>query len=199
MLDCDGVLFDSWDANVAFYDAVLRALGRPPLDEAGRDLAHRLAMPHLLERTFADDPAELDRARRVAAELDYRPFLPLMRPVRALRETLAWLRKRARTALVTNRGLTIPLVLKHFELHPYFDAVLGVLDVPRPKPAPDMVEACLDRLATAPGAAVYVGDSPGDLEAARAAGVAFVGVGLDGDRRIEELAELPRVLAPAGR
>ncbi len=196
MLDCDGVLFDSWEANAAFYDAVLRALGRPPLDQAGRELAHRLATPQLLERAFAGDPAGLERARRVAAELDYRPFLPLMRPVRRLRETLAWLRQSARTAMVTNRGFTVPLVLEHFELHGCFDAVLGLRDVARPKPAPDMVEACLERLAASPGAAVYVGDSPTDLEAARAAGVAFVGVGLDGDRRIEELAELPRVLAP---
>jgi phosphoglycolate phosphatase-like HAD superfamily hydrolase len=198
MLDCDGVLFDSWEANVGFYDAILARLGLPLLDPAGRELAHRLSSAQLLEHFFATDPDTLRRASEIARGMDYSPFLPLMRPVRELRETLAWLRARGRTAMVTNRGSTIPEVLGHFELASFFDTVVGVHDAERPKPAPDMLEVCLARLGVLPEEAVYVGDSPGDFAAARGAGVSFIGVGaeVDCDRRIAELAQLPGLLEP---
>ena len=42
----------------------------------------------------------------------------------------------------------------------------GALDVPRPKPHPDMLEKCLEHFRTIPTAAVYVGDSETDHQAA---------------------------------
>jgi len=49
-------------------------------------------------------------------------------------------------------------------------------DVERKKPHPEALHLCLDRLAVAPADAVYVGDSPEDVEMARAAGVYSVAV-----------------------
>jgi HAD superfamily hydrolase (TIGR01509 family) len=199
ILDCDGVMFDSFEANVAFYDAVLAALGLPPLDEAGREHAHRLATPQILEWLFASEPERLAEGLRLAKQIDYRPFLPRLRPVDDLFETLAWLRSRYRTAMATNRGGTIPLLVEHFELASWFDVVVGIHDVPRPKPAPDMLLHCLERLGVAASAAVYVGDSPSDLAAAEAAGIEFVAVGesVQHPARIAELRELPVLLAGA--
>jgi phosphoglycolate phosphatase len=196
MLDCDGVLFDSWEANVGFYDAILAQLGRPLLDDDGRELAHRWSSAQLLAHYFAHDPELHHRANEIARLMDYAPFLPLMRPVPELRETLAWLRTRGKTAMVTNRGATIPDVLRHFDLGSYFDEVVGVHDAPRPKPAPDMLHVCLERLSLRPGESVYVGDSPGDSAAARAAGVPFIGVGdqVDCEHRIAELSQLRALL-----
>lgn len=57
-----------------------------------------------------------------------------------------------------------------------FDVVLTASDVGRPKPDPEGLVACLDRLGCAPGEAVYVGDSHHDMAAARAAGMQPVGV-----------------------
>lgn len=196
-LDCDGVLFDSWDANVGFYEAILTAMGLGPLDEAQRELAHRLSTPQILEQMFAGDAAALARAREIAAGIDYAPFLPRMRPVPRLFETLAWLTGRHHTALATNRGRTIPLLLDHFALAEHFRFVVGINDVPRPKPAPDMLLRCLAHFGVAPDAAVYVGDSPTDREAAEAAGMHFVAVGdaVMGERRIAAFAELPGLLS----
>lgn len=61
----------------------------------------------------------------------------------------------------------------------------------RPKPAPDGVLAACARLGVRPGAAVMIGDSTWDHEAARAAGAGFVGVSTDG-------AALPGVQPVAG-
>jgi len=201
ILDCDGVLLDSFEANVAYYDAVLERLGEPPLDDEGRDHAHRLSTPQIMEWLFRGDPSRVAEAHRVALETDYGPFLPLLRPVPALYETLHWLRARYRTAMATNRGVTIPALLAHFGLGDCFELVVGIRDVARPKPAPDMLLHCLEQMGVEAGAAVYVGDSPGDRAAARAAGVRFVAVGdaTDHPTRIDELRDLPALLPTLGR
>ena len=177
MLDCDGVLFESCEANVAYYDAILSRLDRPPLNELQRELAHRLSTGQLFEHVFEGDAALLERSLSVACEIGYAPFFEQMTPMPGLFEVLDTLRRSWRTAMVTNRSATIVPLLERFGLAPHFDAVVGLCDVTRPKPAPDMVELCLARLGVEPARAVYVGDSPTDGMAARAAGVRFIGLG----------------------
>ena len=77
------------------------------------------------------------------------------------------------------------------------DAIVGGTDVPRGKPAPDMVLEACRRLRVDPAAALVVGDSSYDRDAAAGAQVRFVGLRLDGDRRIETLAELPALVESA--
>lgn len=196
MIDCDGTMFDSFEANRGYYDAVLARLGRPPLDERGRELAHRLSTTQLFHELLGGDPAAVAAALRAAREVDYEPFLLRMEPVPGLDDTLDFLHGRFRTALATNRGGTIPRLLEHFDLARHFDHVVGTLDVARPKPDPDMLLHCLERFAVEPAAAVYVGDSPGDRDASRAAGVCFVAVGgsVEGDVALPAFADLVRLL-----
>ncbi|NLF34251.1 MAG: HAD family hydrolase [Thermoplasmatales archaeon] len=47
-----------------------------------------------------------------------------------------------------------------------FDRIVGLDDVPRPKPAPDRLELCLSLTGTRKDGAVYAGDSPNDAAAA---------------------------------
>ena len=68
--------------------------------------------------------------------------------------------------------------------------VVGSTDVPHSKPAPDMLLLALERLGVVADAAVMVGDTRFDREAAAAAGVFFAGYGTHGDARLERLAEL---------
>jgi len=58
----------------------------------------------------------------------------------------------------------------------YFRTVVFGGDTPNRKPHPEALLLALQRMAVAPGRAVYVGDSPEDVEMARAAGVRAVGV-----------------------
>ena len=44
------------------------------------------------------------------------------------------------------------------------------------KPHPEGILKCLEQLGVAPEAAIYVGDTPLDIQASRAAGVCAVGV-----------------------
>jgi len=57
-----------------------------------------------------------------------------------------------------------------------FDAIVLGPDVARPKPDPEGILKCLRDPGVAPDAAIYVGDTPLDIQASRAAGVRAVGV-----------------------
>jgi len=78
-------------------------------------------------------------------------------------------------------------------LSPTLDVVLGSDEVSRPKPAPDIVEACLDKLGVPAACAMYVGDAPADMQSARAAEVRSVAAlwGGDGQGPGPLLAERP--------
>lgn len=196
VFDCDGVLFDSWNANVAYYDAIRARLGLAPMDAAWRERAHYLAGSQVIDEMFGDDPARLAEARQIARAVDYEPFYALMEPMPGLFDVLAALQPTWRLGMATNRGSTVPGVVQRFGLARYLGAAVGVLDVARPKPHPDVVLECLARLGVAPAAGVYVGDAESDLAAARAAGTHFVGFG-DGTRTphvVRTLRELPAVL-----
>jgi HAD superfamily hydrolase (TIGR01509 family) len=196
VFDCDGVLFDSWRANVAFYNAVLAAMGCPPMDAAWERRAHVMASSQLFEAMFEADPERLECARAAARATDYGPFYDLMDPMAGLYEVLDELKRSYRLAMASNRGRTLHEVARRFGLDRYLDCVVGVLDVSRPKPEPDMLLACLERLGAGAGEALFVGDAVSDREAAQAAGMHFVAAGDHpwAERRIERLNELPSYL-----
>jgi phosphoglycolate phosphatase-like HAD superfamily hydrolase len=196
VFDCDGVLFDSWRANVAFYNAVLTAAGLPPLDEAGEHLCHRLSSPQLYEALFGDDPALLRRVADVAAGIDYTPFFDLMIPAVDLEASLARLAAHCPLALATNRGRTVAGLVRRFRLDAFFRIRVGILDVARPKPAPDMLLRCLEHTGVAAAHAVYVGDTELDRAAAAEAEMAYIGVGPRSgtERFVHEVREVPGLL-----
>lgn len=66
--------------------------------------------------------------------------------------------------------------LARMDIAPLVDAFVAADDVAATKPAPDGLWELCRRLGVAPAQTVYAGDSPLDLECARRAGVAGVGV-----------------------
>jgi HAD superfamily hydrolase (TIGR01509 family) len=196
IFDCDGVLFDSFEANVAFYDAIRAQLDLGPMDAGWRERAHYLAATAVLDEMFAADASLLARAREITASIDYGPFYPLMTPAAELHQVLDALKPRHRLGMATNRSRTAGEVVRRFGLDRWIEVAAGMLDVPRPKPHPDVIEHVLEQLGVQPERAVYVGDALTDLEAAQAAGVGFVAVGEApwAPRRVRELRELPALL-----
>jgi pyrophosphatase PpaX len=66
--------------------------------------------------------------------------------------------------------------LKFVALDAYFGLVVGIESTTRHKPEPDPLLFALDRLGAAPNEAVYVGDSPFDVQAARNASMTAIAV-----------------------
>ena len=83
--------------------------------------------------------------------------------------------------VTAKRHRTVGLALDRFPaLAEQFDVVIAYEDTDRHKPDPDPVLAAMGRLGAEPSSTAYVGDSPFDIGAAKAAGVFSVGVGWGG-------------------
>jgi pyrophosphatase PpaX len=102
--------------------------------------------------------------------------------------------------------------LAHVGLAPFVDALVGADTCPEHKPAPEPLWLALRRLGGAPTAALYLGDSPIDVAAGRAAGVVTVAalwgatarevlLAARPDHALEHVGELPGLVArlAAGR
>lgn len=186
--DCDGVLFESHRANLAYYNTVLEHFGEPLVAAEERErahLCHTAASPRVFEVLLGAERVE--SALAFAATVDYRRFIPYMSPEPGMTEALATLSECMPLAVATNRGNSMPEILAHFGLGRFFRTVVTSRDVERPKPHPDMLFAAARRLGLREGELLFLGDSELDREAARGAGIRFVAYkgGVDGDIAIE--------------
>ena len=171
--DCDGVMFDSGEANAAYYNRILGHLGRAPMDEVQRTFTHMNTVDASLRFLFPD-PADYDAAQSLRRKMTYLPFIRHMRIEPHLRALLQRLRSACHTAVATNRTDTMDRVLEEHDLAGEFDLVVGALDVARPKPDPECLQKILAHFGIAPRQMIYIGDSSLDAEAAAAAGVPFI-------------------------
>lgn len=174
--DCDGVMFDSFEANLAFYDRIMAALGKLPLDRKNAEqmcVLHTYANREVL-RYFFPDETTYSAAVRAAGAIDYRELVPFMRQEEGLRETLEVLTSRVALAVCTNRSTSMDIVLESFDLARYFGIVMTASRVANPKPHPEPLLKVLDHFRIEPEQALFVGDSDVDRQAAEAAGVPFV-------------------------
>ena len=174
--DCDGVLFDSFEANYAFYHLVLERFGKPALDRGDADtmrILHTYCNKDVLEHLFAGDD-RMDEVRRFCAGIDYRKLFPLMLMEQGLRETLDALKGRVELAICTNRASSMEALLASFGLEGYFSLVMTAARVKNPKPHPEPLLKVLEHFGIAAKEALFVGDSEVDRMAAEGAGVPFV-------------------------
>jgi HAD superfamily hydrolase (TIGR01509 family) len=171
--DCDGVLFDSEDANTAYYNQILDRFGRPPMTPEQVTYAHMHAAGQVMAHLFPDKQI-LEEANTFRGEMGYHAFIKYMRMEPHLEEVLGQLRLKYKTAIATNRTNTMPLVIREHGLEGQFDLVVSAGDVDRPKPDPEMLLNILTFFDIDPEQAVYVGDSELDEQASVAAGVPFI-------------------------
>lgn len=174
--DCDGVLFDSADANTAYYNQILRRFGKPDMTPGQVSYAHMHTADEVMTYLFADRSLR-DRANTFRGEMGYLPFIEHMRIEPHLKELLMLLRPKFKTAIATNRTNTMPYVLRAHGLEGMFDHVVTAQDVNRPKPDPEMLTNILAFFKVEPRETIYVGDSELDEQAAKAAGIPLVAYG----------------------
>jgi HAD superfamily hydrolase (TIGR01509 family) len=175
IFDCDGVLFDSKEANIAFYNQILSQFNLPPLTIAEVEYVHvstaEEALRYLLARR---DPHDAEAVLAHRSRIDYTPFIRLMQMEPNLRELLSALPRRIKRAVSTNRSYTIGDVLRIHGLEGEFDLVVSALDVKNPKPDPESALKILHHFAIASSEALFVGDSTTDQQAAQGAQVPFI-------------------------
>jgi phosphoglycolate phosphatase len=193
--DCDGVLFDSIEANRTLYDHIALSNRRGPLTEEELRYCHINTVKDSIHQLFADNPEGESRALRFLSEqIDFKDYVRYLKMEPHVMETLTSLRSRGvLTAINTNRTTSMPHLMQRFDLSPYFDMVVTALDVLRPKPDPESMESILRALNVRPDETLYVGDSVIDLKTAESSGVTFVayknpsistGISIDDHRKI---------------
>ncbi|MEJ5375568.1 MAG: HAD hydrolase-like protein [bacterium] len=199
--DCDGVLFDSRQSNEAFYNHILAHFGLPPMKPQELSFVHASTAEEAVDFLFKGDPRR-EEAQKYRLTMDYSPFVPLMRLEPHVKEVMQRLRLCCATAIATNRGLTMPLVMKEHGLEGLFDLTVTSLDVKEPKPHPECLLKILDHFRVPPGEALYVGDSEVDRLVAKRAGVCFVAYknpGLEASYHIKDHREILEILDGKGR
>ncbi len=215
LCDLDGTLVDSLPDLAAAVGELLEGEGRPGLTPEAVAAMVGDGVPKLIERALAATggvPAEAALAALVARYLPIyearmteltRPYPGAIETLRALK-AVGW-----RLAVCTNKPeAPSRAIVAGLGFEGLFEAVSGGDSLPVKKPDPGHLLGLLEVLGAAPGAAVMLGDSTNDVQAARAAGLPAIAIAhgyggtpareLGADRVIESFAELPAALAALG-
>ncbi len=104
MFDADGVLFDSYESNIAYYNAIFARVGECALTPAEETASISYAAAEMFKTRAGADTALFERMLEIARNLDSSPFFSLLRPPFELRPFMAALKARYRLALATNRS-----------------------------------------------------------------------------------------------
>jgi phosphoglycolate phosphatase len=196
IFDCDGVMFDSRQANTNLYNHLLSHFGLDLMLPEDIEFVHMHTVVESIRRIFRNTP-HTDDALEYRLHLDYTPFIADMVMEPGLRELLDFLKPRCGLAVATNRSNTIGKVLERNNLSQYFDIVVSSLDVENPKPHPESVFKILDFFGLGPDRCFYVGDSAVDSEVCRAAHVpliAYKNKALEAMLHVENMPELQDAL-----
>ncbi|NOQ19420.1 MAG: HAD-IA family hydrolase [Desulfobacterales bacterium] len=194
--DCDGVLFDTEQANWAYYDHILRHFGKPAMTPEQFAYAHQHTLNESIAYLFNDEES-LAAVYDYRETMDYGAFLKLLKVEPYLVQLLTKIRPKLKTAIATNRSDTMDRLLTEFELSDYFDLVVTSFDIRHPKPHPDSLFKILDYFDIESHQALYIGDSQVDAEAAGAAKIPFVAFRnetLPTEYHIENLKQLEEIL-----
>jgi pyrophosphatase PpaX len=192
LFDLDGTLIDSGPIILASMQHAVRTV----LDReiAYEELAATVGGQGLVAQMTQLDPDRVEElVETYRAHND--PLHETLEAFAGLVDLLPRLRADGRKlGIVTaKRHRTVALAFDRFPwLEEQFEVVIGHEDTDRHKPDPDPVLEALKRLGAAPSEAAYVGDSPFDVRAAKAAGAFAVAVswgGIHTDERL--LAEEP--------
>jgi phosphoglycolate phosphatase len=210
LFDIDGTLVDS----VGAYLEVARVAAAPyGLEVTSEHVRQSLATgSNFWGGVIAGDRADRESLIKAMSALAAREWPRVLREhgkvFAGLARTLDALRHQGiLLGIVSGARPEVLELLRQEDVLDRFDSVLLAKDVARRKPDPEGIMKCLKALGVAPGAAVYIGDTPVDIQASRAAGTHAVGVltgagdsamlsAQEPDRLVSSHAKLAEILEP---
>ncbi|MEE4603877.1 MAG: HAD family hydrolase [Desulfobacteraceae bacterium] len=194
--DCDGVLFDTEQANRVYYSNILQHFGRPAVTDEQLVYVHMHTISEALAYLFPDEKT-LAAAHLFRETMDYRQYLSYFTVEPHLVSLLQKIKPKFKTAIATNRTDTMNRLLAAFDLEGHFDLIVTASDVERPKPHPDVLLKISDHFNIPPEQVIYIGDSRLDQLAARSAGmplVAYRNPELSAEYYVNNLSEIEGLL-----
>jgi pyrophosphatase PpaX len=175
LFDLDGTVIDSGAIILAsMRHAAETVVGGEWSDE---HLMKAVGGPGLEAQMVELDPNRVEELVRVYREHN-EPLHDTLECCAGMEDALTRLKDEGRTlGIVTaKRRLTVDLAFARLPIEHFFDVVVGGDETEHHKPHPGPLLLALERLGARSEDTAYVGDSPFDMQAARAAGCYGVGV-----------------------
>jgi pyrophosphatase PpaX len=188
LFDLDGTLIDSGEIILSsFRHATKTVLAREIPDEV---LAAAVGGSNIYDQMRAFDKERAEELVRVYREHN-EPLHDDLVAFEGVERVLERLKSEGRRlGIVTaKRRRTVDLAFAMLPLERYFDAVVTAEQTEHHKPHPEPVLTALERLGARPEDAAFVGDSPFDMGAGKAAGVFTVAVSWGKIHPVERLVE----------
>ena len=177
LFDVDGTLVDSNDAHAAAWVKAFAEHGvtvDPITVRRSIGMGGDKLMPAVSDLEEDSPLGEKISERRGA--IFKTEFLPKLHPFPGVRDLVEAIKARGYTAVAASSAAKDELgpLLKIAGAAALMDAKTSSGDADESKPAPDIVQAALERAQAAPHEAVMIGDTPYDIAAARSAGVRII-------------------------
>jgi len=175
--DCDGVLFDSYNAVLAYYDFICEQFGLKKIDRSDKKMveAAMIKTNEEILGLLTNDKNLLKKMLEFAKKQNFTRFLPLMTPTKNIYEALEFLKSKGiKLAIFTNRGSSLSYLLQHFNMDKFFDFTVNSFDVSNPKPHPEGLIKILNHFNMSNIDAIYIGDSINDYLPAKITEIDFI-------------------------
>jgi HAD superfamily hydrolase (TIGR01549 family) len=200
IFDIDGVLVDSFDANVKFFSEIFSKAGYvPPTREQYRHMFH-ISMYDLI-RLIAKNPDEKEMARIVKIAKSVQFPVEEMIVTQESSGVIINLARKYKLGIVTGRlQIGVEEYLELSGMREHFDALVHYEHYDNPKPHPEPLLVALEKLEVSADEAVYVGDQITDKQSAEAAGLPFIlfshhDYGLENIRwRADSFEDIPKLI-----
>lgn len=176
IFDIDGVLMDSFPANLKFFQDLMMKNGYPPpTAEEYQPIFHYDMLSAIRALTKSDNEIELKKIWEMGRSREVPYDISLATTPANMAETIMVLSKTYKLGLVTSRVRETTFADETLEeLKGYFSAVVSYQDTANHKPHPEPLLLAVSQLGVKPAEAVYVGDVENDIICARAAGMKVI-------------------------
>lgn len=176
IFDVDGVLIDSFEANLKFFQGLMSANGyRPPTREEFPKLFHMNMHDVIKKMTQLENEKEIDRIWEMGRGRAIPYDLDLLKNPEGLEEVVKKLANKFLLGIVTSRiRESIYESPRLAKLQDYFEVEVSYQDTENHKPHPEPLFFAAQRLKAKPEECVYIGDVENDIKAAKAAGMKII-------------------------
>ncbi len=180
ILDVDGTLVLSNDAHAQAWVEAFAAYGYDVAFEKVRPLIGMggdQVMPKMVPG-LNDEEGDGKAIAQKRKELIINRFGPTLAPANGSRELVLRMQEAGLHLIIATSATSqeLSVLLKAAQVDDLLDEATTSSDAEASKPAPDIVEAALNKLKMEPSEVLMIGDTPYDIESAKGAGVDTIGV-----------------------
>ena len=175
IFDVDGVLIDSFEANLKFYQSLMTKTGyKPPTREEFPTVFH-LSLYDSIRALTKSNSEEVERIWKIAKDRGVEYPTNLLSMPNGSKEVIDALSKKYLLGIVTSRIRESVFESPELKtLEKYFKVVVSYQDTENHKPHPDPLLLAIKSFGVKPEQSVYIGDAENDIKAGKSAGMKVI-------------------------